>query len=232
MGVFNVERRVASSFVCPTPASAAPANRANRTLRDADLKTPHCEVEVVISTCGVFVDRISVGCYSGHLPDAAVMLQDTAVYAEGKAATGFSARRLASMLAACVLGAAIGVVAVSIGAGCLIIGNAALPTVFAAVTLHGFLLAAAPAAVIAGVAGACLDNAQWATAHRQFDALDSMDRMAARYRKDELLPDDERWTRSMYRRHVLGPDWVLSQAAMELESARVDHEAARAKQAA
>ena len=131
-----------------------------------------------------------------------------------------------------MLGAAFGAAVIGLGAGMLMLAHATVPAVFAAATLHGYLLAAVPTAVVAGIAGALLDNDQWATAHRQFTTLDAMDKMAARFRAGEPLAEDERWTKSLYRRHGMGSDWVLSQAAMELESARIAYAQTGAKKAA
>lgn len=221
MAIFNVQMRVSSHFDCPTPISAAPANKGRHMVPLADARDAHCQVILTVGTRGVFVNRVAHGTYSGHVPDAPVLLTPTAEYAQCHAATGLTVRRVASGAVACVAGAAVMAAFVGAIAATLALAHALVPAAIGAITLHGVLVVGTPMVVGSAIWGLYDDQSQWALARARFGALAMMNEMADRARMHRTTADDDKWAADMVTQLTLGHDYVLSHAVMELETLRL-----------
>lgn len=223
MAMLNVNVHVDSRFNCRAPQYAGPGYKARAQTGTITTTTPHCHVEANVGTRGLSIDRTIYGLYEGHVPDAPVMLCQTQRYSEARAASGLTVRRVTSAVVACVLGGAAGAAAVG-ALGCtLAVGHVMLPVVFGPVYLPALVGLALAAASVSALWWLVIDQQQWSQAHRRFDVLNTMDGIATRVRAGTTTLQDTAWCNRIGSRHAISPDFILSQAALELMGLRREH---------
>lgn len=211
MAVVDCAVHLRSRFDCPQAQDAGPFTKRAHVVADiSKSQSSHCLLELALGTFGPSCEKVNVNFYTGHVPDAPVLLgpEQAKIYQMGVAKTGWGMRRLCAVGVAASVGCFIGAVVSGLSIGVLAVSHIVAPSLVGPIVWPAANLVAAAACTLAAFVMVKFESDEWSALRQQLQLLLQM---------ATCQEGDAKAAAALVIKGQASSDWALQQAALELE---------------